>query len=1073
MLRKIGAVCLSLVCLTAVSAIAYAADAPKPAAPTIGELEAFATAVAPAETGGADALIADAEAKLKAGQPYTARTILQRLPADLTDAQRARANAVAAEVQKAIGAAVTSSAAAAPAPAEPETPADKLLADYIAKFKLEEQHKKAEAAELVSQAHQLLYYENKPQEAYDLAVKALALDPTNSKAEDIKIEAGLQGGRREEVIKFQADKPIALEPVRKEAALQSLRNLMESAKELRAKGDFQGALEKLRRAEDHVNALSVYMDMSGPRREVGGLMQVTENEYDAALRKLAAVEKEEASREGAANIQRIADLKRKERARRADEVMAMIKKAEFAEARAVLDDLEMQDPTDELVQALIKRVSDAEQAFVLTRVNSARERGDLKTEQFEAGHEVSPEGVFNYPDKKFWKEVVEKRVQVEYPSETIEKGLSAEDKEVEEKLKQQVPIRFDNTPLPQVIDFLQQVTNIQYVVLDRDAMALTSVSLQRDTTLANALDLIAEQTGTAWKVDKGAVKIGLPESLRTYEMRIYHILDLLISMEDRGGTNTSLGSNVLGTSGGTSTGGGLGTGFTGGGLNTGQTMQQFAAASDRPVTQFGGTGTGTGRGIGAGTSTGTNQLGTASLATDRVQSLILLIKQACGTETWEDVASTGLITTGATGGVAGGFGGGLASEVGGGRGAAGGFGGAVRPGGFGAAPGGFGGAPTGFEGFGGPGAGMPGAGAGVPTTGYAGPRGRAFVIMSDPGQLVIIQTADVHACIEKLLKDLRAIMKIQVQVDVRFMSVSTDFLREIGFEWPSFTAGPNVFDINGAMQGFNVSSSAYGGYVPFVIPGSEIIQFGTPLDFSAIDEKTQLTGTTSFIGTGAPFFPASAGMNLDFGWAKDGWQLSGMFKLGHERNAVKTLSAPRITLANGQLGYITISTERAYVSTYEVEDSILIPTVDTVADAVDLRVRPIVSADRRYVFLELAPSIIVTSLEDKVSFDTFVGVPGGEGGAAGATVTNFIVTPTQKVETLETTVGVPDRGILIVGGLSVDTRTQKEGGLPIFDKIPVLKRLFSAEGRRVTRDTLFVLARPEIIILPDEEARMR
>jgi type II secretory pathway component GspD/PulD (secretin) len=156
-----------------------------------------------------------------------------------------------------------------------------------------------------------------------------------------------------------------------------------------------------------------------------------------------------------------------------------------------------------------------------------------------------------------------------------------------------------------------------------------------------------------------------------------------------------------------------------------------------------------------------------------------------------------------------------------------------------------------------------------------------------------------------------------------------------------------------------------------------------------------------------------------------------------------------------------------------VDESTLIPTIDTVDDGVSLQVRPIASADLRYVFLELVPEVAIADITNTASFTTFVGQPGGgDGSAAGEAVTNFFVLPQLTEQVLETTVGVPDRGLLVVGGLTRSTREQHEGGVPILDKIPILKRLFSAEGRRIDRTTLFVLARPQIILLAEEEDRM-
>ncbi|MCK4375842.1 MAG: hypothetical protein KAX19_10950, partial [Candidatus Brocadiae bacterium] len=368
------------------------------------------------------------------------------------------------------------------------------------------------------------------------------------------------------------------------------------------------------------------------------------------------------------------------------------------------------------------------------------------------------------------------------------------------------------------------------------------------------------------------------------------------------------------------------------------------------------------------------------------------------------------------------------------------------------------------------------AGPGVPA---ALPRGRAFLLGNDPGQVIIVQSAEVHECIEDLLRELRAAMKVQVKVDVRFLSISDDFMREVGFNWPDVTLHGKNFDETGELIGFNLSSRTYGGFVPWAQLEDTVLPFGfghpwiVP-DPAVPEEKGALTPMAPFIGTGIPFFgEPTSGLTFDFGWGSDKFNLSGLFRLGEERDEIKTLSSPSITLANGQLGFITVETDYDYISTYSVDDGVLVPEIDSVSETVNLSVRPIVSADRRYVFLELSPTVQTVTWQTPASFTTFVGQPGGEGGAAGASVDNTVVLPATRSQFLETTVGVPDRGVLVVGGLGSSTRTHSEGGVPILSKIPILKRIFSAEGRKVERTTLFVLAKPQIIILGEEEKRMR
>jgi Flp pilus assembly secretin CpaC len=364
--------------------------------------------------------------------------------------------------------------------------------------------------------------------------------------------------------------------------------------------------------------------------------------------------------------------------------------------------------------------------------------------------------------------------------------------------------------------------------------------------------------------------------------------------------------------------------------------------------------------------------------------------------------------------------------------------------------------------------------------------------------IIVLQTSEVHQCIEDLLKEMRSFMKIQVAVDLRYLFVGTDFMREVGFRWPHFTADANNQDEVGNIDGFHWQSQSYGGLASWQQPsfsiglddegepvGFQTGQFwgwGNPLETPDWDfdedsltftfDKVQATGP-AFIETGIPFFDSLPGMGLDFGWGGDDWNLSGFFRIGQERDEVKTLAAPRLVLANGQMGSINISTTKDYVDTYDVEDGVLVPQIASISESTLLAVRPIVGPDLRYVFLELAPSISLFDLTDTRSFSTFVGQPGGDGGAAGAEVSNFITLPALASDVLRTTVGVPDRGVLVIGGLARSTRTHKESGVPILSKIPVLKRLFSAEGRQLDRDTTFILACPQIIIIGEEEQRMR
>jgi len=1046
MLSKTGAVSLGLLWLMATASFLYAAEGPPgQEAPTIGELEAFATAAAEVTEADVEAALARAEAKIKENKGFIARDILDALvDRDLTEDQLERLTDLRKDADKIIQRKerdAAKKAGYAPAPEQAER-ADEALMEYRRKVQVQKEMDKVQAAELAEEAKHLLYYERNPKKAYELATRAVLLDPTNTEAANVKTEAGAELGKDEEEFKLKAAAARRLPQVRVEAALQSLRNTIERARRLYGAGSYEDALDQLRYARMYVETLAVSMDVAEYRQQVAALEETVQEAYGRAQRDLTAAERAEAERKARERIARITDMARKRQARLVEEIRQLIEDKKFEEAERVLDDLEVEDPGDELVPELREELSVAWHEHDMSRLNAATERGDMKGFERDIDREMVPERTFDYPDKSIWKTVIEKREPVSYPSEELAELRTPEDQAVYDHLQDRVPIRFRDTPLVDVVDFLEQTTEVNYMVFRNDIPADGApVSLTMETTLGNALDQICDLTGMAWKVEGGLIKVGLPETLRKYEWRVYFVHDLLLSIEER---YSGMAGGGAGTRGGGTTGGGIGFGGGGGGVGFGGggggVGFQFGSQDSGVAPQYQTGGRGGTRGGQGGA--GGQQYG--SYITDRGENLVLLLKQTCGPETWMDISSTGIIDVAGVGG--GGQGG--ATGFGGTGGAA---GGANLPGEFGFGPGGgrAGAGPTAFgpagPAFGGPTAfGPPGVGfgpqAGVPGVGAvpaAYPQGRAFFRPDEPGLLIIIQTEEVHRCIEALLKNMRAAKKIQVQVDVRFLEVSSDFLREVGFRWQDFDLHP--------LEGFE-------GFQLYSLDSAPVI--GTPL---------------------GPASSEAPGLNLDLGWYEAGLaQLDGVFRLGHERGTVRTLSAPRIVLANGQMGYLTVSTTTDYVSTYDVEDGMLIPETDSVDDGIDLSVRPIVSFDRRYVFLELQPTVLIADVTHQVSFETGGAAAVAEGTAVVTpTVTNFITLPRETQQTLATTVGVPDRGVLIVGGLTKATRSQSEGGLPFLDKLPIIKRLFSAETEEIDRNTLFIIVKPTIIILDEEEERMR
>ncbi|MFT3788797.1 MAG: hypothetical protein QM770_21940 [Tepidisphaeraceae bacterium] len=187
-----------------------------------------------------------------------------------------------------------------------------------------------------------------------------------------------------------------------------------------------------------------------------------------------------------------------------------------------------------------------------------------------------------------------------------------------------------------------------------------------------------------------------------------------------------------------------------------------------------------------------------------------------------------------------------------------------------------------------------------------------------------------------------------------------------------------------------------------------------------------------------------------------------------------SLTAPRVTVFNGQRAFVVVSTQQSYVSDLEpVVGSGAVgfdPTIDTVNSGVVLDVQATVSADRKYVTLTLRPQL--SRLIALRQFATFAGGTQGNGngtgtGNGGTTNTLFagiIQQPEIEVTQVFTTVSVPDRGTLLLGGQTVSGEITRESGTPVLSKIPVIKRLFTSNGTAKDEAVLLILVKPTIII---------
>ncbi len=356
------------------------------------------------------------------------------------------------------------------------------------------------------------------------------------------------------------------------------------------------------------------------------------------------------------------------------------------------------------------------------------------------------------------------------------------------------------------------------------------------------------------------------------------------------------------------------------------------------------------------------------------------------------------------------------------------------------------------------------------------------------GALVINQTADVIADVQALLESLRRLQEVSVSVEVRVMSLSESFFERIGVDFAmniktkhrgqfeqSLTTGQfrpepfiNSVDTNNAVVGYNPTA---GGYTS---------DLNVPV-------------RTNSFGLGVPAFggypgPGNGGLGLGLAFLNDIQVFLFMEAAAGDRR-VSTMQAPKITLFNGQTASIFVGDVSFFTTGLDVINVggqfVYIPrntpipigsqtplAAQTTLPGISIAVQAIVSSDRRFVRLNLTPTLSsLTSATVPLFPVTAFITPVFEGGSQGVPIpfTQFFQQPQITEINVQTTVSCPDGGTVVLGGLKTLSEGRNEFGPPVLSQIPYINRLFRNQG--IGRETrhIMIMVTPRIIIQSEEE----
>jgi type II secretory pathway component GspD/PulD (secretin) len=325
---------------------------------------------------------------------------------------------------------------------------------------------------------------------------------------------------------------------------------------------------------------------------------------------------------------------------------------------------------------------------------------------------------------------------------------------------------------------------------------------------------------------------------------------------------------------------------------------------------------------------------------------------------------------------------------------------------------------------------------------------------------------------------------LQVNISVQILDVKKGFFEEIGFEFTDQLNGdpaaanqsiaPNAgTPPNGGNMINGTGGTAANGGEPAGSPN-------TPDGYLRLNNTIAYNGSLTNLGRMPTNQTISTSQNLQQrGLFLDGSfnptsflgvdQVNALFSAFEQETDAQILEHPSITCFNGQRAHTAFINQYAYIADYDIVNYTFDPKIEVLSYGNILDVRPVVSSDRKYITMEIRPTSVLP-----VDF-IIENIVAPRIGAAGNVLIVYgffnypIELPNVEVRELRSTVMMPDKGTLMVGGFANNIRQRTHTGIPFLSHIPFLGRLFSQNGVYDQNRKIFFLLNAEILDLGEKE----
>jgi len=346
------------------------------------------------------------------------------------------------------------------------------------------------------------------------------------------------------------------------------------------------------------------------------------------------------------------------------------------------------------------------------------------------------------------------------------------------------------------------------------------------------------------------------------------------------------------------------------------------------------------------------------------------------------------------------------------------------------------------------------------------PPGASANFLASSSRLIVRNTQENLDLVDALVESSTGTAPSQVEIESKFVEISQNNLKELGFDWllGQFGFGGSGIFGSGGTSGnqFNaVNPGANAGpYYPFLYPGTTTPVGVNPMTAGNRTGQTAVTANAlDGLLFGSPVGPAAGVLALAGVFTNPQFQV--VLRALNQKKGIDVLSAPKVTTKSGSSATVEIVREFRYPAEYSPPEipqrtgsgtqpiTPATPTSFTMKQTgVRLEVEPTVGSDNYTIDLRLVPD--VTEFEGFINYGSPIL---NRGVVVTENVINYPVFSERKVET---SVSIYDGQTVVLGGLMREDVQKVNDKTPLLGDIPMAGALFRSQSDQHIKRNLVI-----------------